>query len=31
MLFIHGDKDDFVPFEHMQKNYDAKTKGYKEM
>ncbi len=31
MLFIHGDKDDFVPFSHLQKNYDAKTKGYKEM
>ena len=31
MLFIHGDKDDFVPFSHLQKNYDAKTQGYKEM
>ena len=31
MLFIHGDADDFVPFEHLQKNYDAKTTGYKEM
>ena len=31
MLFIHGDKDDFVPFEHLYKNYDAKTQGYKEM
>ena len=31
MLFIHGDKDDFVPFEHLYKNYEAKTKGYKEM
>ena len=31
MLFIHGDADDFVPFEHLQKNYDAKVKGYKEM
>ncbi|MBR5735214.1 MAG: alpha/beta hydrolase [Bacteroidales bacterium] len=31
MLFIHGDADDFVPFEHLQKNYDAKTAGYKEM
>ena len=30
MLFIHGDADDFVPFEHMWKNYNAKTKGYKE-
>ncbi len=31
MLFIHGDADDFVPFEHLQKCYDAKTLGYKEM
>ena len=31
MLFIHGDVDDFVPFSHLQKNYDAKVKGYKEM
>ena len=31
MLFIHGDKDDFVPFSHLQKNYDAKVNGYKEM
>lgn len=31
MLFIHGDADDFVPFEHLQKVYDAKTLGYKEM
>ena len=31
MLFIHGDADDFVPFSHLQKNYDAKVKGYKEM
>ena len=31
MLFIHGDADDFVPFEQMQKNYDAKVNGYKEM
>ena len=31
MLFIHGDADDFVPFSHLQKNYDAKTQGYKEM
>lgn len=31
MLFIHGDKDDFVPFAHLQKVYDAKTQGYKEM
>ena len=31
MLFIHGDADDFVPFSHLQKCYDAKVKGYKEM
>ena len=31
MLFIHGDKDDFVPFEHLQKNYDAKEKKKKKM
>ena len=31
MLFIHGDADDFVPFSHLQRNYDAKKKGYKEM
>ncbi len=31
MLFIHGDADDFVPFSHLQLNYDAKTHGYKEM
>ena len=31
MLFIHGDKDDFVPFSNLQKNYDAKVNGYKEM
>ena len=31
MLFIHGDADDFVPFEHLQLNYDAKVNGYKEM
>ena len=31
MLFIHGDQDDFVPFSHLQQNYDAKTQGYKEM
>lgn len=30
MLFIHGDADDFVPFEHLQLNYDAKIYGYKE-
>ena len=30
MLFIHGDADDFVPFDHLWKNYNAKTKGYKE-
>ena len=31
MLFIHGDADDFVPFEHLWKNYEAKVNGYKEM
>ncbi|MCQ2163526.1 MAG: alpha/beta hydrolase [Bacteroidales bacterium] len=31
MLFIHGDKDDFVPTAHVYKNYDAKVKGYKEL
>lgn len=31
MLFIHGDKDDFVPFEMVYKNYDAKINGYKEL
>lgn len=31
MLFIHGDADDFVPFSDLQKNYNAKTHGYKEM
>ena len=30
MLFIHGDADDFVPFDHLQLNYDAKIYGYKE-
>ena len=30
MLFIHGDADDFVPFEQMWTNYNAKTVGYKE-
>ncbi|MBR4788173.1 MAG: alpha/beta hydrolase [Bacteroidales bacterium] len=30
MLFIHGDADDFVPFKHLQINYDAKVNGYKE-
>ena len=31
MLFIHGDADDFVPFNNLQKNFDAKKHGYKEM
>ena len=31
MLFIHGDADDYVPFEDLQKNFDAKKHGYKEM
>ena len=30
MLFIHGNADDFVPFSHLQLNYDAKKHGYKE-
>ena len=30
MLFIHGDADDYVLFEHLWKNYNAKKKGYKE-
>ena len=30
MLFIHGDADDFVPFDNLQMNYDAKKYGYKE-
>ncbi|MBQ6081659.1 MAG: alpha/beta hydrolase [Bacteroidales bacterium] len=30
MYFIHGDADDFVPFEHLWKNFAAKTHGYKE-
>ena len=31
MLFIHGDADDFVPVEHVYKNYAAKVHGYKEL
>ena len=31
MFFIHGDADTYVPFYMLQKNYDAKTQGYKEM
>ena len=31
MLFIHGDADDFVPLDHVYKNYEAKTQGYKEL
>ena len=31
MLFIHGDSDDFVPTDHVYKNYAAKTQGYKEI
>ena len=31
MLFIHGDKDDFVPTKFVYENYEAKTQGYKEM
>lgn len=31
MLFIHGDADKLVPVEMARKNYDAKTRGYKEL
>lgn len=31
MLFIHGEKDDFVPTAEVYKNYDAKVNGYKEL
>ena len=31
MLFIHGTEDDFVPVDHVFKNYAAKTHGYKEL
>ena len=31
MLFIHGTADDFVPVEHVYKNYEAKVHGYKEL
>ena len=31
MLFIHGTEDDFVPVDHVFKNYEAKTHGYKEL
>ncbi len=30
MLFIHGDADDFVPFEQLWTNFRAKKHGYKE-
>ncbi|WP_407399290.1 alpha/beta hydrolase [Treponema sp.] len=30
MLFIHGDKDDYVPYEMLEKNFNAKS-GEKEM
>lgn len=30
ILFIHGDKDDFVPFEMMNKLFEAKTNGVKD-
>jgi len=29
MLFIHGDKDDFVPYNMLRPLYEAKTKGRK--
>ena len=31
ILFIHGDNDDFVPTEMVYRNYEAKTRGYKEL
>lgn len=31
MLFIHGEKDDYVPTKDVYKNYEAKSKGYKEL
>ena len=31
MLFIHGDKDDFVPYRMLQPLYKAKTKGKKDI
>lgn len=31
MLFIHGNKDNFVPFSMLRPLYDAKTKGRKAM
>ena len=30
MLFIHGDKDTFVPYSMLDRLYNAKTVGYKE-
>ena len=30
MLFIHGDKDTFVPYSMLQQLFKAKTHGYKE-
>jgi len=31
MLFIHGDADTYVPTWMVEKNYEAKTQGYKEL
>ena len=31
MLFIHGDKDDFVPYRMLRPLYEAKTKGRKNI
>ena len=31
MLFIHGTADDFVPVDHVYRNFEAKTQGYKEL
>ena len=31
ILFIHGDADDFVPFDNLMVNYNAKKTGYKDI
>lgn len=31
VLFIHGDKDDYVLTENVYRNYDAKVNGYREI
>ncbi len=30
VFFIHGDADDFVPIDHLWRNFNAKKQGYKE-